>query len=118
MLTRTLSICIEPGCSTPVPKGRCPAHAKKPFANRRVMRDAYSAEYRRNRLVVLARDPVCTICGMAPSTQADHIRPAVDGHRDSSIENLRGACGPCNVRRGAALGGSRQSGPAFPHRMS
>lgn len=109
MPTRAKTLCAEPGCSAIVDRGRCPAHAKKPWSNRAVQREAYSAEYRRNRAAVLARDPVCTLCGRAPSTQADHIRPAVLGHRDSSLDNLRGVCAFCNHRRGSALGGSRRS---------
>jgi 5-methylcytosine-specific restriction enzyme A len=44
---------------------------------------------------ILARDPVCSICGLWASTTVDHIgRP--DDHRD---EVLRGLCGPCHRKR-------------------
>jgi hypothetical protein len=44
---------------------------------------------------ILRRDPVCTLCWAAPSTEADHVGDRLD-HRD---ESLRGVCGPCHRRR-------------------
>lgn len=45
------------------------------------------------RAQVLARDPVCRICTVRPSTVADHIVPMTDDHR---LEALQGVCEPCH----------------------
>lgn len=72
--------------------------------------------WRRLRLLVLARDPVCTICWQAPSTTADHVIPlSVRPDLAHVPSNLRGSCGPCNYSRGASLGNAqRQSAHARP----
>jgi 5-methylcytosine-specific restriction endonuclease McrA len=48
--------------------------------------------------MVLARDPVCTICHREASTHADHVIPKVAGGEDS-LENVRGTCATCNARK-------------------
>lgn len=53
------------------------------------------------RAQVLARDPLCRLCGIRPSTVADHILPMTDDHR---LEALQGACDPCHRRKTAAEG--------------
>ncbi|MFD4977885.1 HNH endonuclease [Streptomyces sp. NPDC058424] len=60
----------------------------------------YNSEYRRNRRIILADDPLCAICGRSPATTADHIRPVSHGI-DNSLTNLRPACKPCNSSRGS-----------------
>lgn len=59
---------------------------------------ARSAQYQANRLIVLARDPVCVYCRVRPSTTADHVVPASHGGSDDVI-NLRGSCFACNNRK-------------------
>lgn len=59
----------------------------------------------RLRRVVLERDGyVCQLqlkCCTYKATQADHIRPAaIHGH---GIDNLQGACWPCNRAKGEPL---------------
>lgn len=49
---------------------------------------------------VLRRDPLCTYCKVNQSTQADHVIPRSKGGPDT-LPNLRGACAPCNARKGA-----------------
>ena len=41
---------------------------------------------------MLLRDPVCRICGKAPSVEADHRDPR-GGHE---LTNLQGVCGRCH----------------------
>ena len=49
---------------------------------------------------VLKRDPLCTYCKVAQSTTADHVIPKAKGGQDT-LDNLVGACRPCNSRKGA-----------------
>jgi 5-methylcytosine-specific restriction enzyme A len=55
-------------------------------------------DHDRIRKQVLADEPYCYLCG-APATQADHVVPRIKGGRNER-ENYRGACGPCNARKG------------------
>lgn len=50
---------------------------------------------------ILARDPICTICGRRRSAEVDHLR-AGDDHSDA---NLRGVCAPCHLRKSGREGG-------------
>jgi len=70
----------------------------------------------RTRPFVLERDPLCklaTLCGgNAPSTEADHIIPAVkyiaqhggDYRKFFDPSNLQGACKPCHTAKTARGG--------------
>lgn len=78
-----------------------------------------SRPWRRLRLMVLDRDryrcqlPVAdgSVCG-APASHVDHIVPRKDGGTDDP-SNLRAACPPCNLRRGA---GRPPTDPSRPGR--
>ncbi|MGH3760266.1 HNH endonuclease [Actinophytocola sp.] len=59
-------------------------------------------DWPRIRARVLRRDPICRLCGTAPSTEVDHIRPG-DDHSDT---NLRGVCTPCHRTKSAHEGGT------------
>src|SRR3990167_4099221 len=94
MPTRPGRVCSSPGCPNLRP---CPKHPeRRPFANRRPhtdpgwVRSAWSK-------AVLARDPVCVICGQRPSTEAHHVKAEADGGR-ATMENGAGLCGPCHER--------------------
>jgi 5-methylcytosine-specific restriction protein A len=67
--------CTTPGCAgTGTRPGRCDT-CRKLAEQRRgtaAQRGYGSAHRRRFRAAVLARDPVCTRCHRAPSTDADH----------------------------------------------
>ena len=54
--------------------------------------------WKRIRGGILRRDPICVLCHMAASTDADHIGDPND-HSDA---NLRGLCGPCHRERTSA----------------
>jgi hypothetical protein len=62
--------------------------------------------YRRNRAIVLKRDPWCRLrlpgC-TGRSTTADHVISVAKGGTND-LGNLRGSCGNCNQLRGGAEG--------------
>ena len=45
---------------------------------------------------MLARDPICKVCGNAISTEVDHITPLADGGNPYPLEGLQGICSPCH----------------------
>ncbi len=70
----------------------------RPSASKR----GYDRAWQRLRLVILDRDPVCTICHAALSQVVDHIEAVADApHRRLDPDNLRGLCKPCHDRRTA-----------------
>lgn len=57
-----------------------------------------TAEYRRNRKVVLAGDPCCHWCHAPHATTVDHVVPASRGG-SNSLDNLVACCQTCNSSR-------------------
>ena len=92
MPTSCLRPCAFPSCPTLVAKGRCRAHAKRPWMHALPSRHArgYGAAWDRTRAEVLVEEPVCRLCAR-PSTTVDHIVPKVRGGTDARV-NLRGLC--------------------------
>ena len=66
-----------------------------------------TTRWRKIRLVILDRDPVCTICRKAPSNQVDHVVHDDNNSKFFDPSNLRGACALCNNRRGATERGKK-----------
>ena len=98
----TFSICIAPGCYTPVRKGRCSAHARpQTYGRGRSFIPGWSSI----RKAVLARYPICRICTSAPSNVADHIIPVAEGGTPYDPSNLQGICEACSRRKSGAEGG-------------
>jgi 5-methylcytosine-specific restriction endonuclease McrA len=65
-------------------------------------RRGYDGAWRKLRLVILDRDPVCTLCHAALSSVVDHIEPiALAPQRRLDPSNLRGLCKSCHDRRTA-----------------
>ena len=60
----------------------------------------YGATWRRLRLLILARDPVCRRCHRNPSTEVDHIVAKKDGGTNDE-QNLQGLCKPCHSQKTA-----------------
>ena len=94
--------CAQPGCPALAQGGsRCPRH-RRAYALRPERRQAQAhyqtTAWRQLRAQVLARDPICKLCGRAPSTEADHKTPKAQGGQDT-MENLQGACKPCHSRK-------------------
>jgi 5-methylcytosine-specific restriction protein A len=86
-------LCAEPTCSARVLKGRCPAHARKPWARSdgRTFRDRYGADWQRIRAQVLQEEPACAVCGTTENLTVDHHKPKADGGTDAR-ENLTTLC--------------------------
>lgn len=59
---------------------------------------------------ILKRDPLCTVCGRAPSVEVDHALPRSMGG-DHSDANLRGVCRACHLALTRALTDYRARGP-------
>ena len=64
-------------------------------------RSTNSTEFKRNRAILLADEPVCHWCGIARASEADHLLEH-DAGGSNSLDNLVPACKPCNARRGQA----------------
>jgi 5-methylcytosine-specific restriction protein A len=94
--------CAFPGCSALIDAGesRCATHRRQPFGDNRPSAAArgYGSTWRTLRARILERDPVCTVCEAAPSTQVDHRIPKHRGGDDSD-GNLRGVCRRCHDRK-------------------
>ncbi|MCI0423644.1 MAG: HNH endonuclease [Acidobacteria bacterium] len=91
--------CTSTGCPELTNGGRCLTHRRAYEAQRGTTAErGYGGHHRRWRLLVLHRDPICKSCGLAPSAEADHIKPLRDGG-DWSLENGQGLCKPCHTRK-------------------
>jgi 5-methylcytosine-specific restriction protein A len=94
--------CNEPGCPRPAERrGRCLPHARALERSRgSAAQQGYDARHRAWRRVVLARDRVCRICGVAPARIADHITPIAQGSSRFDYANGQGLCDHChNIKR-------------------
>ena len=105
MANRIPSPCAEPGCPAATNGGRCRKH-RRAYERRRgtSAQRGYGGGWRALRAAVLARDPICKLCGRAPSTEADHKIPKAQGGQDT-MENLQGLCKPCHSRKGVQRDG-------------
>jgi 5-methylcytosine-specific restriction protein A len=59
---------------------------------------------------VLKVYPLCAICGVAPSTEVDHITPRAYGG-GHEFANLRGVCRPCHLALSRAMRDKRGPRP-------
>jgi 5-methylcytosine-specific restriction protein A len=89
-----------------LPRGqaRCDAHQlgyERPTSAER----GYGHQWRKLRARILARDPICTECGRAPSNTVDHVRARTAGGTDDEA-NLRGVCARCHNSKTAAVDGA------------
>jgi 5-methylcytosine-specific restriction enzyme A len=62
---------------------------------------------------VLARDPICKICGVRTSTHCDHIEAKTDAHAE---DRLQGVCGPCHDQKSSREGNDAQRANPRPGR--
>lgn len=87
----------------------CQKHQRKAWTRQNAAKKAVYIDplYRRNRKVVLARDPWCRLrlpgCTVRTTT-VDHVISVAQGG-SNELENLIGACSSCNERKGSSLGG-------------
>lgn len=99
------SICNEAGCPEITQTPKCEAHTVQRQAHRdKAKGGVYQTRGHRNfRAVVLHRDPICVICHLAASTDADHYpkdrnQLVLEGLDPNDPDNGRGLCGPCHSR--------------------
>lgn len=57
------------------------------------------------RAKVLARDPICKICDVRPSTHCDHIEAKTDAHAE---DRLQGVCATCHGLKSSREGNDAQ----------
>jgi 5-methylcytosine-specific restriction endonuclease McrA len=69
--------------------------------------------WRQLRKQVLERDSTCVLCGVRPSTVADHIKPMTDDHR---LEALQGVCDPCHRQKTAKEAAAARAAAPRPTR--
>jgi len=62
---------------------------------------------------ILARDPICVLCGVRPSIVADHIKSKTDDHAPAA---LQGVCGPCHDQKSSREGNDAQRANPRPGR--
>lgn len=61
----------------------------------------HTRRWRRLRIWILQRDPVCCICKLEASTVADHVLPVRLGGEFWDEDNLQGVCAPCHNAKSA-----------------
>jgi hypothetical protein len=96
-----LYACLE--CGRISETKRCPAHGgTNRSPERRTSADrSYGRQFRRNRTILLARDPICVECGLVPSVVADHepsrrVLLARGVEDPDALEYLRALCLGCH----------------------
>ena len=62
---------------------------------------------------ILARDPICVLCGVRRSVVADHIKSKTDDHAPAA---LQGVCGPCHDQKSSREGNEAQRANPRPGR--
>lgn len=110
--------CSVPGCHQLTATRYCDAHAateQRPgwaSTTGSASSRGYGARWRKLRLAILRRDPVCVICRRKPAGVVDHITPKAAGGTDDEA-NLRGLCRGCHAAKtaqDAQLGRMRAAG--------
>jgi 5-methylcytosine-specific restriction endonuclease McrA len=71
------------------------------------------SNWRQIRARVLARDPVCKICDVRPSTHCDHIEAKTDAHAE---DRLQGVCATCHAQKSSREGNDAQRDSPRPGR--
>ena len=96
MPRRPARVC--PACNK-VARGACCVPARAPDERASASQRGYGARWRRLRLLVLHRAPLCRECGRA-ATDVDHILPRRMGGTDD-MANLQPLCHSCHSRKTA-----------------
>lgn len=104
----SLRICSVPGCPEYTDSGRCTEHRREAEQRRGSARQrGYGRQHEtRFRAGVLAKDPLCVLCGEAPSQHADHHpldrRQLVERGLDPDDPQYgRGLCHSCHSKETA-----------------
>jgi 5-methylcytosine-specific restriction protein A len=97
--------CATPGCAALVERGQSRCHAHRAAYARAYDEErgtpaqrGYDARHRAWRQAILARDPICKLCGRVPSTVADHVTPLRLGGT-WALSNGQGVCERCHNRK-------------------
>src|SRR4029453_14526656 len=95
--------CTRPGCPNLSDGGPCSEHVHARDQRRgSAASRGYNANWRRLRLMVLAREPLCRECKaegrITEATDVDHILERNKGGTDE-LSNLRPLCHSCHSRR-------------------
>lgn len=96
MSTRPPKVCATPMCGQTVQRGHCAKHARERATRRgTTAQRGYSGAHVGWRQAILALDPICRGCEIAPSTHAEHVIPWQQGGEQYAIENGQGCCASC-----------------------
>lgn len=101
MPERALRPCTRPGCAQTTSKRYCDEH--RPAEERANSAErGYGAKWRKLRLWVLAREPLCRLClarGLTvPAVDVDHILARSKGGTDDT-DNLQPLCHQCHSQK-------------------
>lgn len=102
-----LRSCLVSGCTSLVASGCCSLHHREqrwPDVRPSAAERGYDDAWRDLRKIILARDPVCTICYGEVSTDVDHLVSRARGGTNHPL-NLRGLCHSCHSRKTAQQDG-------------
>jgi 5-methylcytosine-specific restriction enzyme A len=89
----------------------CPVHRKQRWADRQGSRQArgYGARHEQLRQQLLRERPFCELCGIRPSSVADHRIPLARGGQTVRA-NYQALCTACSARKTAREGANSRSG--------
>lgn len=114
MARRGASVCPEPGCPNFQP---CEKHRREPWAGSD--RRGSTRRGRAKRARILARDPICVLCGTNPSSVCDHVVQVAHGaperYEDTPDELLQGICKDCDRIKSAREGAAGRRGVGGDH---
>jgi HNH endonuclease. len=71
------------------------------------------SNWRTIRAKVIARDSICKICGVRPSSHCDHIEAKTDTHAE---DRLQGVCAECHAQKSSREGNDAQRANPRPGR--
>jgi 5-methylcytosine-specific restriction endonuclease McrA len=71
------------------------------------------SNWRTIRAKVLARDPICKICDVRPSSHCDHVKAKTDDHAE---DRLQGVCATCHGLKSSAEGRAAKAANPPPGR--
>ena len=95
--------CNHSGCLRITSERFCPEHQRQQEklydqARGTSAERGYGTNHRRWRQLILARDPICMVCHVKQSTEADHI----DGNnKNLDMDNGQGLCKRCHSQKTA-----------------
>jgi 5-methylcytosine-specific restriction enzyme A len=92
--------CVDQPCAGFATRtGRCLPHAQIYEQTRRPsVAERYGPDWSAKRRRVLARDPLCRLCGAEPSVEVDHVLPRSAGGSNDE-DNLQGLGRRCHAEK-------------------